>query len=353
MKLYTRQVCFIIFAYTAVTKILLYPTLLANQCGRDLLFPALIDFTVQGIVIWAVSYLCSKTDKTFYALLKDTLGDITARIIFGFFALFFISATVIPLCEHRMYVHTIFYDTLPALLVFLPFFFFSVYAGSKSFSNIGRCADICLPLFVFSVIAVFTMSLTEVQWDNLLPVLKTPAKTLFLSSLGSLYRFAEPCYILMFMGRFKYNKGDAARITVSYAGGAAIVLLFLAVFYGVYGGLAPSVNFAVAKTSIFFPAIDVIGRIDLIVLYVLEIVMLFALALNIQLAVYCLKVCTGREYGLAYSLAVNALLLAVLVVFNNAFNILHNVYVNWMWIVFVLFAILIPLLAWAMKRRER
>ena len=36
-----RHNCFIMIAYTAVTKLLIYPTALAELCGRDLLFPCL------------------------------------------------------------------------------------------------------------------------------------------------------------------------------------------------------------------------------------------------------------------------------------------------------------------------
>ena len=64
-----------------------------------------------------------------------TLGKVVARIIYGLFALFFIVATVIPLFEQKVYVQAIFYDTIPSLLIFLPFFAFSVYAACKGFKT--------------------------------------------------------------------------------------------------------------------------------------------------------------------------------------------------------------------------
>ncbi|MDE6001062.1 MAG: hypothetical protein K2G96_01880, partial [Clostridia bacterium] len=123
MKISVRQICFIMLAYTAASRLLLYPTNLSMLCGRDLLFPALIDFGVQAVIVWAIAYLCSRTDKTFFGLIEGTLGNITARIVYGLFALFFIVCTIIPLFEQKLYVHAIFYDTVPSLLVFLPFFF--------------------------------------------------------------------------------------------------------------------------------------------------------------------------------------------------------------------------------------
>lgn len=339
-------------AYTVVTKLLVYPTELSAYVGRDLLFAALIDFAVQTAVIWAVCFLSSKTDKTFFELLENTFGNVTARIIFGLFALFFILATIVPLFEQDLYVHSTFYDTVPSLIVFLPFFIFAVYAGTKGFRNIGRCADLCLPIFALSVGFIFLMSYGEIKWDNLMPILTTPAADIFNVSLRSVFRFIEPCWMLMFLGHFKYRKGDALKITLSYAFGALIVILFLAGFYGIYGAITPSRQFAISKTSLFFSAIETVGRVDLIMLFILEIVMLFAVVLNIQLAVYTLSKCTGYKNKPVLSVIVNFVLAAILIVFEHSFDAIHNVFISWIWIVFIVFAVVMPPLGWVLKRRK-
>ncbi|MDE6667854.1 MAG: spore germination protein [Clostridia bacterium] len=348
-----RQICFIMLAYTVVGKLLTYPTALSFFCERDLLFPALIDFLIEGIIIWGVAFLCSRTDKTFFELLKGTIGNIGARIVFGFFAVLFLLAALVPLFEQELYVHTIFYDTVPPLAIFVPFFIFAIYAGGKRFQNIGRCADLCMPIFVITMLVIFIMSCGEAKWDNLLPVLKTPAKDIFGAAAGNIFRFVEPCWMLMFMGRFKYKKGDAAKITVSYAAGAVIVIFFLATFYAIYGGLAPSRTYAISRTSLYFSAIDTIGRIDLIMLYVLETVMLFGLVLNIQLAVYAISECSGWERSGVISLFVNIALAAVLIACDGFYNSVYNLYNQWLWIYFLIFTVLIPVLAWTLKRRQR
>lgn len=352
MKISARQVCFILFTYTAATKLLMYPTVLSITCGRDLLFPALFDFAISTAVVWCVSFLCSKTDKTFFGLLEGTLGNIGARIVYGLFAVFFLFACLLPLFEHENYVHNIFYDTVPSIVVFLPFFIFSAYACSKKFENIGRCADICLPIFIAIMLFMFVMAFNEVEWDNLLPVLKTPANRLFQGTVGTAYSFVEPCWLLMFMGHFKYKKGDALKITLSYAGGAFIVLVFLAVFYGIYGALAPSRTYAVSRTSLFFPAIETIGRVDIILLLALETVLLFALVLNMQLAVHAIAKCSGYDNRKIISLAVNAALLIVLVCCTHFYNAIFDAYFSKLWIMFVIFTVVIPPLAWVLKRRR-
>ena len=350
-KISCRQICFIMLVYTAVSKFVIYPTYLSYYTGRDLLFSALLNFAVQGVIVWSVSYLCSRTDKTFFVLLKDTFGTVVARIFYGLFALFFILSAIVPLFEQKVYVHDIFYDMLPSLLVFLPVFFFLVYASSKPFENIGRCADICLPLFLISMLLILVMSLPEVKFDNFLPVLTQPKKV-FSSSFANIFRFLEPAYLLMFVGHFKYKKGDAAKITLSYVGGAVFVLIVLAAFYGIYGGVAPTRQLAISKISLFFPAIDLVGRIDLFALYVLEIAMLFALVLNIQLAVHCISECTGYKNRTVLSLAVNASLLIILIFCNNKFNAINVLFSEWMWIVYLLFANIFPLACWFLRKKN-
>lgn len=339
--------------YTVVSRLLLYTTALSDVCGNDLLFPILIDFAVQTVVVWVVCFLCSRTDKTFFGLLEDTFGNVFARIIYGFFALYFAFSTVFPMMEQKQYVGQIFYDTVPSLLVFLPFFVFSVYAGCKELKNIGRCADISLPIFVTAFALMLFMSFSEVDLSNLLPILKTPATKIFGGALGSFFRFVEPSFLLMFMGHFKYRKGDAAKITLSYAGGGLIVILFAAVFYSIYGVISPSRDFAIAKVALFFPAIELIGRIDLIALYFMEIAMLFALVINIQFAVHCLKKCTELQIGGIWSVAVNVVLLVLVIVLDSSFSGLFEFYSKWVWIVTAIFALLLPLLAWTLKKGER
>ncbi len=352
MEISVRQICFILIFYNAASKLLQYPTLLSGYAGSGLLFSALVSFAVEGAVIWAVAYLSSKTEKTLFALVKDTFGEVAARIVYGFFAVFFILCSVLPLFEHKLYVHAIFYDTVPALFSFLPVFFFTVYAGSKPFKNIGRCADICMPVFILSFAFVAFMSLSEVDYTNLLPLNAAPAKSIFGGSLKTALYFTEPAYLLMFLGHYKYKKGDAARLVLSYAGGAAIVLFFLATFYGVYGGISSSRQFAISKTSLYFSAMDMIGRVDLFALYAMEFVMLFAYVLNIQLAVHCLVRCTGFKSPEILSFAVNAALFAVIVAFDRFYTAIQSLFAGWMWIPVVLFAVALPAAAWGLRRRR-
>lgn len=352
MKINTRQVCFILFAYTAASRLLMYPAVLTSACRRDLLFPALINFAVCSLVILSIALLSSRTDKTFYGLLRDSIGKAGAKIVFGFFAAYFLLAAMLPIFEHEQYIHAIFYDTTSTRVVFLPFFMFTAYAACKSFTNIGRCADICLPVFAVCMTLIFIMGLGEAKFVTLLPMLKDNSAGIIKGAGNTALWFTEPCWLLMFMGHYNYRKGDAAKITLSYVGGGLVVLLFLAMFQGIYGGIASSRIFAVARTSLFFSAIESIGRIDLIVLFVLEIVLLFSLVLNIQLGVHSAAKCIGTDKLAVVSAAVNAALALTVFIFDKFYGSIYDFFTGWFWIPTLVFAVAVPLLAWALKRRK-
>lgn len=351
-RISVRQICFIMLCFGAASKLMLYPAGVANACGNALWLPAALNLVLQTAVVWAVSFLCSKTDKTFFELVKGTFGVWTARVVFALFALYFTLNALIPMSEQQLLVHAEFYDTVPALIVFLPFFIFSLYAGAKRFTNVGRTADICFPIFLVTAVALLGMSLSECDFGNLLPLFRQSPRVLAVGSLASVFRFNESAFLLMFMGHFKYKKGDCAKITLSYAAGGVIVIAFLVVFYAVYGELAQTQPFAIAAISLFFPAISMLGRIDLFAIYALDIVILFAIVLNIQMAVYCLTKTIGKELRPVYSAAVNAVLLVCIILFNVNSKVLQGAGAQWFWIPTLIFAYLLPLLAWTCRRNH-
>lgn len=354
MKIYqmtTRQVCFMLITYGACSKLLLYPNRLAEASGNDLLFSAVIDILLQTAVIWSVAYLSSKTEKTLPQLLQGTFGAVGSGIVMGLFAAFFALAALYPVMENKFYVHSVFYDTVPQLYVFLPFFIFSAYVGAKGLRNAARCADICLPLFLAAIALIFVLSFGQFKGSHLLPVLKSPLKSIGGGALKTAHYFSEGAFLLMFVGRFKYNKGDAAKITLSYALGGLIVLAFLAVFYGVFGGTSPSELFAVSKIAIYFPSSSTLGRVDFLALYALEIVSLFYMLLNIQLCCECLCSIFKTERRWLFSLIVNGVLLVLVVCLDDYFYSLSQAYANWLWIAYALFAFALPPFAWCLRRK--
>lgn len=352
-KISVRQVCFVLIAYNAVLKLIIMPTYLAVSCQNDLIFPALINLALQAVVIWAVAYASSRADKPLFDMLAERFGKGLACVVFVLLGLYFILVAIVPLVEQQLLVHSAFYDTVPSLYAFLPFFLFGLYAGSRTVMGVGRCADICMPVFVLCIAVFFIMSVGQADYSNLLPVLRTPFLRLSGGALSCAFKFSDAAFMLVFFGNYKYKKGDAAKITLSYIFGGIVVLALMTIFYGVYGAMTPSRTFLLNEIALFFPAVGHVGRIDLIFLYALDMVILFALALYIHSSVYCFSRVFNCNNRALISVGVNAILLVIILLTNNKFSALYKVAEGWFWIPTLLFSYLLPLGTLLIKRRKQ
>lgn len=353
-QLSTRQVCFIMFAYSAAGKLLMMPALLSYYSKNDLLFPALAIYLLQVAAVWAVSFACTKTDKTVFGVIEGMFGKAAAKVAAWLLFAFFIMASLLPMLEQKLFVQAIFYDTIPSLITFLPFFALSVYVAAKGLRNAGRVADVMFPLFCAALAAVVAMSVGESNMGWLLPVLKTPFPSLVTGARFAAYNFSDGAVMLMFMGRFACRRGDCTKITLSYALSAVAVLGFLALFYSIFSSLAPDQYFAISKIAIFFGALSLVGRVDLIAVYAIEACMLFALILYLQLAVTCACHALGKEQTVGrtvrpaaavVSVTINAVLLALVVLFNDSYLVVQEFYGRYLWAVWLAFSVVLPLLA--------
>lgn len=353
-RLSVRQICFMLICYNAATKLLLYPAFMAAEVGNALIFPALFDLALQTVVVWAVAFLSSKTDKSFYELIADNLGNMTAKVVYALLGIYFLFCAVVPLIEQQNFIHDAFYETILSLGMFLPVFAFIFYAGIKPLKDGGAFADVCLPIFVVSLLVIWVMTAAQGNYSHLLPVLKQPLPVLGKGVIASFYRFSESAFVLIFLGNFRYRKGDAAKITLSYAIGGLAVVATMAMFYAVYGPLSQTRTFAIVNSSLFFAAIEYLGRIDLIAAYALDVVVLFALALHVQAFTHCMSKAFGRtDMNYAFSGAATLLLLGTVLIVNNMYSPLQQAAAGWFYIPVLLFSYVLPLAAWLLPRKDK
>ena len=104
------------------------------------------------------------------------------------------------------------------------------------------------------------------------------------------------------------------------------------------------------------------GRVDLIAVYAVELCMLFAIVLYIQLCVACVCGALEREQtkgrnvrpaAAITSLVLNALLLALVVLANNSYLVVQEVFGRYLWAVFLAFAFIIPPLVWVLRKKNK
>ena len=355
-KISTRQLCFFLAAIAPVGKIVLMPTNLIYFSKNNLLFPAAMNFLLQAAVIFLV-LLIAKNDKSFYQLIADKLGNVTAKIILTVFALFFFFASLMPLLEQKIFVQSSFYDTLPSILSFSSFFVFSAYLCSKPLSSFGRAWDILAPLSIAAFFGIIFFSVGSADFGALAPALQSGAGQIFRGFAYNMGWFLDSAILLSFLGKIDYKKGLPWKGLLSYLAGAAAVLLFLAIFYGIFQGIAINQEFAFTKTSKYFSGIDTLGRIDFLFIYSLALVMAFYAIMPMQAGIDFLQQAYGsrekRFLPAILSIAVNAVLLVLTLLFDFRYISLNNLINGTLFWIFPIFCLLLPALALLFMIRRR
>ncbi len=350
-KIKIRQICFLFAVMMPVTKMLIYPTTIAYTAKNDLLFSALINLAIEGVVIGLLMLLAKKTRLSFFGLVENTFGKVAAKIVYGIFALFFFISALLPLTEQKVFVMQVFYENVPSIISFAPFFFVSFYACVKGFKCIGRAADIAMPVFAVAFTVIMLLSVPHADFGALLPVEAVPFKSIVKGSLSSFNWFTDCAFLLFFMGNFEYEKNSAKRVIGSFAIGGAAVLLFLATFYGIFADIAVRQQNTIAQIAKYTTSFTSLGRIDLLFIFALTLVMIFYLCVPLQMCVHCVRKVFNDCRPAIPSAAVNALMLGMMILLNYFFNEMQQIMLRG-WYFYALFAYAVPLLALLLKKKK-
>lgn len=350
-KLKTRQLCLFFAGFMPLGKLIFYPSFIADVAKNDLLISAGLNLLAEGLVLWALLLLAAKTDKSFFELLTLTFGELTARVIYGIYALFFLLNAVLPICEQSLLLRSAFFDTQLSPLATAPFFLLSLYLCVKGFKLTGRSADLLAPVAIVCLTVMILFGFFGSDFTNLLPTASNGGE-IARGALFSVRWFSDGAFLLFFLGHYRHEKGGTAKIMLSYLAGTCIVLLVLGAFYSIFSNIAILQKGGFANIGKYFPSLNILGRMDYILTYLITLPLLFYLVLPLQFSVSCLEECFHWHKRIPLSLIVNAAA-AFFTYFVNYFSIGVEAFVSrYLWPIFLCFAYLIPLLAWSLKKHE-
>ena len=284
MKITPRQVLFFLAAVPPVGKLVLLPARLYALSGSDMLFPVLAQLAVQAGLIFCI-LLLARREMSFYRLLREAAGEVAARAAVYMLCLFLLLCAVLPVVEQKIAVRSIFYDTIPAHLVFTPFFLFSAYLCARPISMLGRIWDILAPLSLAGLAGIFLLSAGAADYGAL-----SPAGAMGWAAFGHGLRgtccwFCDAALLIPMLGKFPYRRGLAWKGALCYLAGGGVLLLLLATFCGVFGEISVIQSVAFARMSGFFAGLTVLGRIDYLFVFAVSFVMTFFTVLPMQEAV--------------------------------------------------------------------
>ena len=341
-RVYTRQLAFIAAFLLPMGKLLEAPSILARSAAGDLLLPAVLHFLLQTLLLLGILFACSQSKQTLLERIENRLGKWTV-LLYALYGIYFLFAAALPLLDMEKFVYAAFFDTAPSTFSFAVFFFFSAYACAKGFKSVGRSGDISLFLFVLPFFALVLMSFSASDFSSLLPLFGTDFKQSLTAFSDSTPYFSDVALLLPLIANHRYKKNDGVKIAAGYWSGAAFTLLFLSIFYGVYSSIAAREHYAFSKIAQYFPALNVIGRIDLLLVYLLTIILLFYTVLPLQhFTELTARIIHTKRKSIISAILNFALLFAVLFL-NRFYDLFHTFIEGKLAFIFWLVADLLPL----------
>lgn len=346
-----RQIAFFAAFVLPVYKLLEVPSLLARYAQGDLLLPALAHFLLQTGVLVALLAAAAGSEKTLFGRLNEKFGKL-ARIFYIGYAVYFLFAAVLPLLDLEKFVYAAFYDTSPTLFSFAFFFLFCAFVCTKGIKSVGRIADLSLFLFLLPFALLLVMSLFEADASNLLPIFQQDLSHSAKAFTYTLPHFSDAALLLPLIGNLRFKRGDGKKIVGGYLVGAVCVLVFLGVFYGVYSAIAPREHYAFSKIAQYFPALSVVGRVDLLLVYMLCIVLFFAVGAPLLYTTDFLAVSIRTERKTLLSAAVCFAAFLFVLYMNKYYDSVYALVAGKLYPLFLLFADLLPLAFLFLRERK-
>jgi len=348
-----RQICFIYIAFMPVNKFIFLPSRLASLAFEQLWVSLLLNFVIDGLILLALLRVSeAKGNKTFYTYIRERFGDVTAKIIYFILAVFFLLKSIVPIFEHKAYVESTLYEMMPQSLIFFTFFIVSTYLCLKGLKVVGRCADIAVWLTAAGLMIGLFLSVGYADYSNLLPLIQKPAYNTVNATFRSVLWHGDSLWFLLISGHFREEKLYKTKITVSYAVGALATVFCIMTFYGVYGPISASQNYAFSAVSVFSVIVTNIGRFDFISVFLVLFSEIFAISLPLVMATKCLERTFATKNSFIHAIIVNAIALTMTMLFSSDILKVLELYENYFFYVFA-GVLLISIIIFATAKRTQ
>ena len=346
----SRQIALFAAFVLPIYKLLELPSLLARFTQGDLLVPALAHYFIQTGILIALLVAASRSEKTLFERLNERLKK-WALIVYIPLTVYFLLAAVLPLLDLEKFVYAAFFDTAPTMFSFLFFFVFCGFFCTKGLKAMGRIGDLALFLFLLPFFALIIMAISEADFTNLLPFFEHGFSKTANAYAYTLPHFSDTVFLLPLIGNLRFKKGDGLKIGFGYGVGALCTLVFLGVFYALYSTIAWREHYAFSKIAQYFPVLSVIGRIDLLFIYLLCIVLFFYVATPLNYAVHFTTKTANLRSKTLLSLAVSFAAFLFVLFCNKYYDRIYAFFGTNLFPVFLVFNLL-PITLLLLKKEK-
>lgn len=290
MKMSYRQMSIIIFYMLVAFKVLSLPSLMYQTCKQDGYLAVLIMMLVDAVLLWAsLKILKQAKDKNIYDFIKQYTGRVVAKILV-------IVLTAVPLIHLGIKTKGLEWFLAKNLYTEFEWFQFAIpialitcymiYKGSR---NIGRVSEFFVWIIILGVSIIIIKGFASVDLTFFLPILNNGIKPIFKAVYDYLAWFGIGGELLLFAGCVDFKKEKKSRIFLYSALAVVLVQLVLWSFYGAYGVMSSTHNFAISDISQISNANMALDELSWL------IVTVWAVAQILHVAIYGYIFCSGIQ----------------------------------------------------------
>lgn len=242
MKTISRtQLAMITLASFSILSLFNYPADLLRETGRSALLSIgiawLLVFVSAGLILGlAVRF----PGQTVVEYAQGILGRPLGIALAGMVALFHLAVAVLVSEEYSRIANTVFLFRTPELVILLAVMSVAIYVASLGLRNIGRTAELVMPIVYASFLILVLIGVGRMDWVQLRPAVPADWRPVMTGVLRTFYPFLAPqvYYILPAFLDEKPNKAVPwAFLAVGLNIGLVTVVYLLTV--GILGVDAP------------------------------------------------------------------------------------------------------------------
>ena len=290
MKMSYRQASIIIFYMLVAFKVLSLPSLMYQTCKNDGYLAVFIMMLVDAVLIWAsLKILKQAKDKNIYDFIKEKTGCVIAKILV-------IALTLVPLIHLGIKTKGLEWFLVKNLYTKFEWFQFAIpmalitcYMIYKGVRNIGRVSEFFIWVIVIGVLIIIIRGFSSVDWSFFLPILSKGVKPVLNAIYDYLAWFGIGGELLLFAGCIDFNQEKKSKVFFYSAIAIILVQLVLWCFYGAYGVMSSTHNFAISDISQISNANIALDELSWL------IVTVWAIAQILHVAIYGYLFCRGLQ----------------------------------------------------------
>ena len=290
MKMSYRQASIIIFYMLVAFKVLSLPSLMYQTCKNDGYLAVFVMMVVDAILVWAsLKIIKQAKGKNIYEFVKQYTGSVVAKILV-------VGITIIPLIHLGIKTKGLEWFLVKNLYTKFEWFQFAIpialitcYMIYKGARNIGRVSEFFVWVIVVGAVTIIIKSFGAVDLTFFLPVLSKGIKPIFTAIFDYLAWFGLGGELLLFCGCVDFKDERKSRIFFYSALAIILVQLVMWAFYGSYGVMSATHNFAISDISQISNANMALDELSWLVVTV------WAIAQILHVAIYGYLFCRGLQ----------------------------------------------------------